>query len=174
MTWSLAADEDLKGIRVQRIDESSGLVELLRGDAPYLAPDTRRFIDRNTGAGITYRYTLIVTTRDGDDFHSAPVTVTSGGYRQALYQNRPNPFNPSTSIRYSIAQRGVVTLRVYNTAGQLVRTLVDQIQSPTPGGFRVDWDGRNERGARVASGIYLYKLTVGGKNVDVKKLVLLK
>lgn len=174
LTWSLAADEELAGIRLQRDDVNSGGVETLHGDDSYLPPDTRRFVDLNADAGTTYRYTLIVTTSEGDDYQSAPVTVTTGGFRQALYQNHPNPFNPSTSIGYSIAQRGVVTLRVYNTAGQLVRTLVDEVQSPTPGGFRVDWDGRNERGARVASGVYLYKLTVGGKFTAVKKLVLLK
>jgi hypothetical protein len=78
VTWSLTADEELAGIRLQRDDVNSGGVETLHGDGSYLPPDTRRFVDLNADAGTTYRYTLIVTTIDGDDYHSAPVTVATG------------------------------------------------------------------------------------------------
>ncbi len=91
-----------------------------------------------------------------------------------LYQNRPNPFNPITTIRYSIRERGRVTLAIYNAAGQRVRTLVDEIQSPGESGFSVQWDGRNDAGDQVASGVYLYKLTASPEYQAVKKLVLLK
>jgi M6 family metalloprotease-like protein len=92
----------------------------------------------------------------------------------ALRQNHPNPFNPVTTIRYSIKERGRVTLAVYNAAGQRVRTLVDEVQSPAENGFSVLWDGRNDAGGPVASGVYLYKLTTAGGYQAVKKLVLLK
>jgi hypothetical protein len=91
-----------------------------------------------------------------------------------LRQNHPNPFNPTTTISYSIKQRGHVTLRIYNAAGQLIRTLVNDTQAPRSGGFDVVWDGRNNSGAPVASGVYLYKLTASGDFKAVKKLVLLK
>jgi hypothetical protein len=97
-----------------------------------------------------------------------------GALANALYQNHPNPFNPTTTIRYSIKERGRVTLTVYNAAGQLVRTLVDEIQAPSATGFSVIWDGTNDAGERVASGVYLYKLAAAGGYQDVKKLVLLK
>jgi M6 family metalloprotease-like protein len=88
--------------------------------------------------------------------------------------NHPNPFNPATTISYSIKDPGRVTLRVYNAAGQLVRTLVDDVQAPRAGGFSVVWDGRNDMGAPVSSGVYMYKLTAAQEFQSVKKLVLLK
>jgi hypothetical protein len=63
-----------------------------------------------------------------------------------LEQNYPNPFNPSTTIRYSLARDGHVSLRVYDVAGRLVRTLVDDSQVPLEGGFAVTWDGTNDLG----------------------------
>ena len=69
--------------------------------------------------------------------------------------------------------QGPVTLRVYNAAGQLVRTLVDDMQSPQVGGFSVAWDGRDNAGSAVSSGVYFYKLTAN-KFVQTRKMVLLK
>ncbi|MDH3216796.1 MAG: M6 family metalloprotease domain-containing protein, partial [Candidatus Krumholzibacteria bacterium] len=91
-----------------------------------------------------------------------------------LGQNYPNPFNPSTTIRYSLRQRGLVTLRIYNAAGQRVRTLVHRVQAPRAGGFAVVWDGSNDAGESVASGIYLYELLIGKDFRSVRKLVMIK
>jgi hypothetical protein len=74
-----------------------------------------------------------------------------------LEQNFPNPFNPGTFIRYAIGSRTHVTMQVYNVAGQLVRTLVDQDQFP--GSYTVEFDGRG-----FASGMYLYRLTAAGSS----------
>jgi hypothetical protein len=90
-----------------------------------------------------------------------------------LEQNVPNPFNPGTTIRYSISQPSRVLLAIYNVAGQRVRTLVDKIQSPRPGGYTVTWDGRNDAGQSVGSGVYLYRLETPG-SVSAKKMVLLR
>jgi hypothetical protein len=80
--------------------------------------------------------------------------------RYELYQCVPNPFNPATAIRYDVpAPGGQVTIRIYDVAGRLVRTLVDGVQ--TPGQKEAIWDGRAEAGGRVASGVYFYRLTAG-------------
>lgn len=90
-----------------------------------------------------------------------------------LYQNHPNPFNPATTISFAIPlDVPKVTLRLYNTAGQLVRTLVDG--SRTAGSHRVVWDGRNDRQEAVSSGIYFYRLDAGGQFVDQRKMILMK
>ncbi len=89
----------------------------------------------------------------------------------ALEQNVPNPFNPTTSIAYRVPTSGPVTLRVFNVAGELVRTLVDE--AVTKGSHRVTWHGRDNRGRQVASGVYFYQL-VAGQQVLTRKLVLLK
>jgi hypothetical protein len=90
-----------------------------------------------------------------------------------LDHNYPNPFNPTTTITYAIKTRGPVALTVYNVVGQRVRTLVSEVQAPRAEGFTVDWDGRTDAGAPVASGVYFYKLTTKEFSAT-KKMVLLK
>jgi len=89
----------------------------------------------------------------------------------ALRQNFPNPFNPETTIKYDLADGGRVELRIYNMVGQVIRTLVNERQSA--GRYSVRWDGKDDRGLSVSSGIYFYRLT-SEKFSDVKKLMLLK
>jgi hypothetical protein len=85
-------------------------------------------------------------------------TGTDAGYR--LHACRPNPFDESTLIRYTLAGRSSVRIRVYDVAGRVVRTLVDA-DPQAPGDHSVTWDGRNEKGDRVSSGIYFYRLQAG-------------
>ena len=73
-----------------------------------------------------------------------------------LAQNVPNPFNPTTTIRYQLPGTGKVGLRVYDVRGRLVRRLVDRVENA--GDYSVQWDGRDDRGIAVASGAYLYRL----------------
>ncbi|MFQ5708483.1 MAG: FlgD immunoglobulin-like domain containing protein, partial [bacterium] len=76
-----------------------------------------------------------------------------------LLRNYPNPFNPETTIRYQLPKSGHVKLEIYNTLGQKILTLVNQ-QQPA-GNYQVTWDGRDNSGKQVASGIYLYQLKSG-------------
>ena len=85
----------------------------------------------------------------------------------ALTQNYPNPFNPSTSIRFELAKSGPVTLKVYNTLGQLVTTLIDA-KPYTAGRYSVSWNA-----AGLPSGVYLYKLEAGGV-VQTQRMTLLR
>jgi hypothetical protein len=89
----------------------------------------------------------------------------------ALYGNYPNPFNPSTSIAWSNAKAGNVTIRIYNTKGQLVKTLVSE--NKAAGSHRVIWDGRNDANRTVSSGLYFYRLDAPGFT-STRKMMLLK
>jgi len=92
----------------------------------------------------------------------------------SLGQNHPNPFNPVTTIQYSVHGRRTpaqVTLKVFNIIGQLVRTLVDE--EMLPGVHSVTWDGKDERGNQVSSGVYFYQLSAKDQT-ETKKMVLLK
>jgi len=88
-----------------------------------------------------------------------------------LHQNHPNPFNPSTIVPYELASPAHVSLRVYDVNGALVRVL-DEGNYPA-GRYEVGWNGDNERGDRVASGVYFYHLTASGFS-QTRKMVLLK
>ena len=89
----------------------------------------------------------------------------------ALDQNRPNPFNPTTTIRYELAQASDVTLRIFDARGSLVRELVADNKSA--GRYSVEWDARNRFGKPVAAGVYFYRLTAG-TFVETRKMVLVK
>ncbi len=88
-----------------------------------------------------------------------------------LFAARPNPFNPGTSIGYSLDRDSVVELAVYDVSGRLVRTLVSE-QVPA-GEHVIAWDGRDDRGNTVASGVYLYKLSTGNA-FETRRMVLVK
>ena len=88
---------------------------------------------------------------DDDESWMVPATT-------ALLENYPDPFNPSTTIRYALSEDAHVTLKVYNMLGQLVATLVDEPQ--TVGYGSVVWNGRNESGANASSGVYMYRMYV--------------
>ena len=88
-----------------------------------------------------------------------------------LEQNYPNPFNPSTIIRYSIVSPSIVTLKIYDILGREVKTLVNQEQNN--GTYEVNWNGDNEYGNKVSTGVYFYKIDAGTYS-DVKKMLLIK
>jgi hypothetical protein len=88
-----------------------------------------------------------------------------------LSQNYPNPFNPQTTISFSLKQRGLVSLKVYDVSGALVRALVENVRPA--GSSSVTWDGRDMKGALVGSGVYFYRLVAPGFT-QTKKMVLLK
>jgi hypothetical protein len=93
-------------------------------------------------------------------------------YSNALQQNYPNPFNPQTTIAFSLAARGHVRIDIFNVAGQRVKSLVDDTRAA--GAYTdVRWDGTDEAGRRVASGIYFYKLVTKDFS-QTRKMVLLK
>ncbi|HEY3156470.1 MAG TPA: S8 family serine peptidase [Candidatus Eisenbacteria bacterium] len=91
--------------------------------------------------------------------------------RFALEANAPNPFNPVTTIHFALDRAGPAALRVFSIRGALVRTLV---QKELPSGrYRAQWDGRDEQGRPVGSGVYIYRLTAGGRDL-ARKMSLLK
>ena len=102
---------------------------------------------------------------------SAPITGAGPSLSNSLAQNYPNPFNPQTTIAFSIAERANVRVAVYNVNGALVRTLANE--SRAAGAYELTWDGRDDGGRQVASGVYFYRLTAGSFT-QTKKMVLLK
>jgi subtilisin family serine protease len=126
--------------------------------------------------GVAYRVGGSLTAYSDSLFLiAAPTAVeiadATPAARFTLEPNVPNPFNPETMIRFATAQAGRVTLVVYDIHGARVRTLVSEWMPA--GSFRSRWDGRNDHGTAVASGVYLYELREGGKRIS-RKMSLLK
>ncbi len=104
-----------------------------------------------------------------------PGCMVSSAYHSAdftLYQNSPNPFNPSTTISYYLPAESHVTLDIFDVNGALVRRIVAGTKQE--GLHRASWSGRNSHGSAVSAGIYFYRLTANGTIIDTKKMVLLR
>jgi hypothetical protein len=99
-----------------------------------------------------------------DTFTEVPQVFT-------LFQNTPNPFNPSTVIGFGLASDMPVRLAVYSVDGQKVRELVSGQMSA--GRHSVVWDGRDDAGQTVSSGVYLYRLEAGGKS-EARRMLLVR
>jgi len=98
----------------------------------------------------------------------SPVSVPT---EHCLYQNYPNPFNPTTEIRFDLPEDTQVKLQVFNTLGQLVTTLVDEVRPA--GSYRVAWDSKGASGIPLAAGVYVYQIKAGNFT-DAKKMVLIR
>jgi predicted outer membrane repeat protein len=105
-----------------------------------------------------------VTMVPSGGFDSVPITM--------LHQNHPNPFNPQTTIAFEIPKQEVVSLRVFDMAGRMVRSLITA-EPQTPGRHEVVWNGRDDSGRQVASGTYFYRLEAGSYS-ETKRMVLIK
>lgn len=90
----------------------------------------------------------------------------------ALYDNYPNPFNPSTTIEFDISSPGLVEIAVFNIVGQKIRTLTDK-QFSQAGRYKVEWNGRDGLGRLVGSGVYFYRLKAGDV-IKTKKMIMVK
>ena len=124
------------------------------------------------------------TLAPGLTIYSKPINVILDGvtnidednvnvpYEFLLAQNYPNPFNPTTTIRFQIPHAGHLSIKIYNSIGQEVKTLVSRHHSA--GNHEVMWDGTDNHGSLVSSGIYLYRLEAGTRYVQTKKMIYIK
>jgi len=117
------------------------------------------------------------STTDEKGHYSIQITQTGIGEGAAqkpgafnLYQNYPNPFNPTTVISYELPHPADVRIEIYNVLGQKIKTLFDGYQSNLVG--RVVWDGTNDRGQGVSTGVYIYSLTSEGIRINKKMLLI--
>jgi hypothetical protein len=151
------------------------MVRVLHWDTT-LTPD--QWVDITTSVD-TVANKVCGTTAELSQFVIGSGTVTGIGddapdvpAQAALYQNTPNPFNPVTTIRYDVPAGGaIVDLAVYDVAGRLVKQLAAGFQQP--GAKTAVWDGRNDSGQQVATGVYFYRLHTGAF-VSTRKMVFLK
>ncbi|MHB1687149.1 MAG: glycoside hydrolase family 3 C-terminal domain-containing protein [Ignavibacteriaceae bacterium] len=123
--------------------------------------------------GTQYGYSIYefeIFPVDTNGVNSVPIELKTPE-KFSLDYNYPNPFNPSTTIRYHLSKGGNVKIDVYNISGQSVKTLVDSYHNA--GDYYVMWDGRNDSGNIISSGTYFYRITAGNF-VETKKMIFLK
>jgi hypothetical protein len=157
--------------RVERqLQSQAAWTQVIVPVTPLLTPTTNmrvRFIAEDVGLGSVVEAAV-------DDFmaYDAPVTAALPGIaRNILYPNVPNPFNPTTRLRFEVARGGAATLRVLDARGRLVRTL---LAGPIAAGpHESTWDGRDAGGRRVASGAYWVRLEAPGFEAS-RRVVLVK
>jgi hypothetical protein len=141
------------------------------------------YLDNEVDTGFTYYYWLESLDLGGSSVLHGPVAVMVAGEPDdpgipplpptvtKLLPAFPNPFNPSTNIRYQLKDPARVRIEIYNVKGQLMN--VFENEHSEPGYFQINWDGRDANGNKAASGVYLYRMTAG-KYSSSKKMVLAK
>lgn len=139
-------------------------------DSP-LPQNTRHYKDKAIEPGREYRYAVAALTPDGREIRSREVIAHSMVSSLELDQNVPNPFNPQTTIGFSLPTSEHVRLDIYDLGGRLVRRLVDRPMEA--GHHQVEWNGKDAVGGTAASGVYFYHLTVG-EHALAKRMILLK
>ncbi len=120
-------------------------------------------------AGNTEAWIARISGQTAVDTKTSSQVKRPRGFR--LYQNHPNPFNMSTHIRYALSKTENVNLSIYNLYGQLIRTLVQE--NKAPGQYTITWQGRDDRGQLISSGIYVVKIKAGSFT-DSRKIICVK
>jgi hypothetical protein len=180
LTWQLV--EDCPWLT---IDPSSGAIAVPTVEPP--DPAATQIVDfcinteglppgaYSTGVGVAsnspYPSPGIVVDTIIVQMEVLPPTGVESPLSAYVAQNLPNPFSTATTVAFVVGEPGPVTLRIYDLSGRLVRTLVDRYEAA--GRRELAWDGRDEHGADVASGVYCYRLEAPGV-LETKRMVLLK
>ena len=174
LNWSTATELNNQGFEIERSTGSQNWQKIgyVPGFGTTTEPRSYSFVDDNITNG-TYSYRLKQIDFDGSFAYSDEVVVeldiTPREYE--LFQNYPNPFNPSTNIEFQVPQADQVSLIIYDMLGQEIRTLFnDQV---VPGRYTVQWDGMDNSGTLMSSGIYIYRITAGDF-IESREMILMK
>ena len=169
LQWDLSATTPFMGVNIYRAEgEGEPLVQLNAELIPVeLGPE---YIDRSAVPGKTYCYKLGAVDAD-EEYFSDIISVSVGPRPFNLHQNYPNPFNPATTIGFYNPELQRVDLSVYDVQGHKIKTLVSGTREA--GEHAAVWNGTNDEGHAVSSGVYFYSLKIG-KAQSTKRLVLLR
>jgi len=184
LTWTTQSEINNQGFEVYRSTQEGGTYaliasyennEALQGAGNSNTERSYRYEDRLIAAGQTYWYQIADVDYSGVRTFHGPVSAAAPeavAERYVFHPNYPNPFNPETNIRFEIpanAMNSSVKLTVYNNLGMEIRTLING--SVEPGIHSLTWDGRNDYGEKMASGVYFLRLESGTFNQTRKMLL---
>ncbi len=188
LNWRTLSEINNYGFEVQRsVNSENGFVSLANsftpGNGTTNVPHDYSYLDGSVPSG-TWFYRLKQIDLDGTIHFTDPIEISGVTAVEenvpvtfVLSQNYPNPFNPETKISYTLAKPSAVTLTVYTVTGQEIISLVNEQKSA--GRYEVVWNAPSAGGARVASGIYFYRIVARPADgsapfTELKKMVLLK
>ena len=172
LQWSVASQSSNLGWEVYRSTDNrifTKVSDLIAGDGTSDEFSSYSYVDGNLPLADVLYYYLNQIDLDGTTTRShvmevllSPTAVSQQALPMVneLRQNYPNPFNPETTISYDLSTESIVTLTIYDLSGQVIRTLVND-QAMSAGHYNTIWDGRDESGVKVASGVYFYQLRAG-------------
>ena len=189
LEWETAYEYENLGFNILRAKETVGnFTEIssfqynddLIGLGNSSTGKTYQFVDNDSlQDGMTYIYKLQDVSFTSVVTEHGPIAITISNLENgsiiskkfALYQNYPNPFNPVTRIPFSLDRKTLVEVKIYDMNGRLVKRYSPKIYYP--GDHDIVWDGKNNEGMDIASGIYYYYLSAS-ENHDMKKMVLIR
>jgi len=175
LTWSTATESNNYGFFIQRTAYKSTewqTIGFVQGKGTTTLPQTYNFSDERVSSG-TWYYRLQQQDLDGQVNYSQIIEVNLLPTQFTLFQNYPNPFNSATIIKYALpAGEHQVKLIIYDLMGHQIRTLVNN-ENQQAGVYQISWEGRDDDGNVVASGVYFYRLQAGNQ-FFIKKIVLLE
>lgn len=168
LSWTTAKSAHFDGFNIYRREGEEGLFERINAELLTFASATD-FCDETAMPGNTYSY-QIGAVQDDNEIFSRIVTLSLPPKPLTLYQNHPNPFNPSTTIGFFLPRNQRVNLTIYDIEGRRVKTLIDGHQNA--GRQDIIWNGTNDNGRAVSSGVYYYRLVTGKKKITRKMVVI--
>ena len=200
LNWQTATETNNRGFEIERTsphpstlpDRQAGyqgeggeagrcweMIGFIPGNGTTTEPTSYSFTENGVTSGV-YQYRLKQIDFDGSFKYSDIVEVKLQAPSEfSLEQNYPNPFNPSTKIKYEIAERGFVTIKIYDILGNEIETLVNE-EKPA-GTYEVEFTGHSDEGQNLVSGVYFYQLRISGPEtssghtiVRTNKMLLMK
>ena len=173
LEWKTASESVNYGFEIERSKNGITFKQIGFVKGAGTETDSRQysFTDDNSGSG-TFYYRLKQIDMDGGFTYSDAVEISINQPNSyVLKQNYPNPFNMSTKFNYSLPEKAKVSLAIYNLRGEKVKTLINRDQEQ--GSYDIIWNGTNDVGNTLASGIYLYKFQANDFS-EVKRITLIK
>ncbi len=173
VSWSLNPESDIQSYHIYRastIEEEMEIAQVSAADSVYMDSDI------SLGEEYTYRIVAVDASNNFGEFsdpvyvvadiRSATENAAQQPFEFKLERNYPNPFNPTTTISYSVAEQAHVSLVIYDVLGRAVKTLVNE--NRVPGVYDIVWDATDETGNSVATGLYFARFAGGDYQKSIK------
>ena len=171
LRWTICESAHLKGLNIYRAEgeREEDLAQI--NTEPIEGDGGNEYIDSSVIPGRTYTYQIGALDGEDSEWRSPTISISLPPKPLTLYQNFPNPFNPQTNISFFLPAPQHVTLTIYDIRGSKVRILADETREA--GNHKLTWNGKNDLGNTVGSGVYYYRLKAG-KRIVTKKMIVLR